>query len=346
MMKMTMRWYGPDDPVTLQNIRQVPGMTGIVSALHDLKAGEVLTLDRIEERKKTIESMGLKWLVIESLPVHESIKLGKPERDQLIENYKQSIRNLGKVGISVLCYNFMPVFDATRTNYALPDTDGSTALSFTQSDLGKIDLSHGTRDLPVWVEAYSVEELNQLLADYANVDEAKLFENLAYFLKQVIPVAEEAGVLMAIHPDDPPWSIFGLPRVVRNADTLQALLDVVDSPHNGLTFCTGSLGASDENDLPAMVRQFGHRINFVHARNVKRTASYDFHESKHPSEFGSVDMFEVMRALHEVGFTGSIRPDHGRMIWGETGRAGYGLYDRALGATYLYGLMEAIEHLA
>jgi mannonate dehydratase len=175
--------------------------------------------------------------------------------------------------------------------------------------------------------------------------EEQLFENLAYFLKKVVPVAEESGVRMAIHPDDPPWPIFGLPRIVRNAQTLQALLDVVDSPYNGLTFCTGSLGASAENDLPAMIRQFGNRINFVHARNVKRTAAYDFHETKHPSEFGDVNMFEVIRALHDVGFNGPIRPDHGRMIWGETGRPGYGLYDRALGATYLYGLMEAIEHM-
>src|SRR5690349_13181403 len=171
MMKMTMRWYGPDDFVTLQNILQVPGMTGIVSALHDVKAGEIVTVERLEERKKTIESMGLKWMVIESLPVHESIKLGKPERDQLIENYQQSIRNLGKVGIPVLCYNFMPVFDATRTDYAMPNPDGSTALSFAQADLGNIDLSQGTRDLPIWVEAYTVEELKQLLADYKTVDE-------------------------------------------------------------------------------------------------------------------------------------------------------------------------------
>ncbi len=346
MMKMTMRWYGPDDPVTLQNIRQVPGMTGIVSALHDLKPGEVLSIERLEQRKKIIESMGLQWLVIESIPVHESIKLGKPERDQLIENYIQSIRNMGKVGIPVLCYNFMPVFDWTRTNLAMPNADGSTALSFAQADLVKIDLSRGTRDLPGWGDSYTVEELTALLADYATVDDTKLFENLAYFLQKVVPAAEESGVLMAIHPDDPPWSIFGLPRIVRNAQTLQALLDVVDSPHNGLTFCTGSLGASAENDLPAMIRQFGHRINFVHARNVKRTSAHDFHESKHPSEFGSVNMFEVMRALHEVGFTGPIRPDHGRMIWGETGRPGYGLYDRALGATYLYGLMEAIEQMS
>ncbi|MCK6579752.1 MAG: mannonate dehydratase [Anaerolineae bacterium] len=343
-MKMTMRWYGPDDSVTLENILQVPGMAGIVSALHDLKPGEAVTIDRLEERKKIIESMGLKWLVIESIPVHESIKLGKTERDKFIENYIQSIRNMGKVGIPVLCYNFMPVFDWTRTNLAMQNADGSTALSFAQSDLGKIDLSRGTSDLPGWGGTYTVEELNELLADYKNVDDATLFENLAYFLRKVIPVAEEAGVLMAIHPDDPPWSIFGLPRIVRNAETLQALLEVVDSPHNGLTFCTGSLGASEENNLPAMIRQFGHRINFVHARNIKRTSSRDFYESKHPSEFGSVNMFEVMRALHDIGFTGPIRPDHGRMIWGESGRPGYGLYDRALGATYLYGLMEAIEH--
>lgn len=344
MMQMSMRWFGPDDAVTLQNIRQVPAMTGIVSTLHDLKPGEVLTTERLTERKALIEAAGLKWLVLESIPVHESIKLGKSERDALIENYAQSIRNMGRVGIPVLCYNFMPVFDWTRTNLAMPNPDGSTALSFAQDDLDKIDLSLGTRELPGWGDSFTVEELRALLADYAHISESQLFENLAYFLRKVVPVAEEAGVLMAIHPDDPPWSIFGLPRIVRDAQTIQALLNVVDSPHNGLTLCTGSLGASAHNDLPAMIRQFGKRIHFVHGRNVKRTGERDFYESMHPTAFGSVDMAAVIKALHEVGFNGPIRPDHGRMIWGEIGRPGYGLYDRALGAMYLYGLMEAITN--
>jgi mannonate dehydratase len=341
-MQLTMRWYGPDDPVTLEYIRQIPAMTGIVTALHHRKPGEVWPLDEIMARKAEIEAAGLEFAVVESIPVHEAIKLGLPERDRYIEAYQESIRNLGKTGIPVLCYNFMPVFDWTRTDLERLFPDGTTALSFANDDLQKIDLSEGTGGLPGWGDAYTADELKDLLKQYESVDEEALFQNLAYFLKAVVPVAEEAGVYMGIHPDDPPWSIFGLPRIVRDADTLQRLLDVVDSPHNGLTFCTGSLGASADNDVPAMARRFANRVNFAHARNVKITGQHDFHEAKHPSEFGSVDMYAVVQALIEGGFNGPIRPDHGRMIWGETGRPGYGLYDRALGATYLYGLIEAI----
>ena len=345
-MKMTFRWYGPDDPVTLENIRQIPGMVGIVTALYEYKPREIWPVEALAARKKEIEDAGLSFDVIESIPVPEEVKLGLPERDQLIENYQQSVRNMGKLGIPTLCYNFMPVFDWTRTDLAMVNPDGSTALNYIDADLAKIDLSNGTGSLPGWSDAYDADQLNDLRQKYKSVGEEQLFQNLEYFLKAVVPVAEEAGVYMAIHPDDPPWSIFGLPRIVRNAPNLARLLQAVDSAHNGLTFCTGSLGAAKDNDLPAMIRQFGDRINFVHARNVKHTADRDFHESKHPTEFGDVDMFEVVRALNEVGFDGPIRPDHGRMIWGEEGRAGYGLYDRALGATYLYGLNESIRRMS
>ena len=341
-LHMGLRWYGPDDPVTLTNIRQIPGVTGIITALHTLKPGEVWPLDAIQARKADIETAGLSFDVVESIPVHESIKLGKPERDELITAYQESIRNMGAAGIHTLCYNFMPVFDWTRTDLAMLLDDGSTALNYVDNDLARIDLSQGTGGLPGWGDAYSAEQLQSLLADYAEVNAEGLFENLAYFLRAVVPVAEEAGVFMAIHPDDPPWSIFGLPRIVTSAQSLQALLDIVDSPHHGLTFCTGSLGASADNNLPAMIRQFGHRINFVHARNVKLSGTRDFHESQHPSAFGDVNMLAVMREMVEVGYDGPIRPDHGRMIWGESGRPGYGLYDRALGAMYLQGLYEAL----
>lgn len=342
-MKMTFRWYGPDDPVTLANIRQIPALTGIVTALYDVSVGEVWPLDKLRARKAEIEAYGLEFSVVESIPVPEAVKLGLPERDRLIANYSQSIRHLGEVGVPVLCYNFMPVFDWTRTDLAHVNPDGSTALTFRQSDLDRIDLSRGTAGLPGWADAYSAEQLGALRASYKEVDSERLLENFAYFLRAVVPVAEQAGVFMALHPDDPPWPIFGLPRIVGSAEQIRRVLAVVDSKHHGLTFCTGSLGASADNDLVAMAREFGPRVNFTHARNVLITGERDFMEVPHPSRYGSVDMVGVLEALLDAGFDGPIRPDHGRMIWGEQGRAGYGLYDRALGATYLVGVFDALK---
>ncbi len=343
-MHMTFRWYGPEDPVTLKNIRQIPGVTGIVSALYHLPVGEVWPADGLAELKGEIESFGLRFDVVESIPVHEDIKLGRPTRDRLIDAYCESVQNMGELGIPVLCYNFMPVFDWTRTDLATRLADGSTALSYDHEQLSRIDLSEGTGELPGWALSYSAEELGALVADYKDVGEEQLWDNLAYFLERVVPVASAANVRMGIHPDDPPWSIFGLPRIIVNGAALQRLVDLVDNPCNGLTFCTGSLGADPQNRLPAMIREFGKqdRICFAHCRNVKVSAEKRFQESPHPSPFGSVDMFEVMKAFHDAEFKGPMRPDHGRMIWGETGRPGYGLYDRALGAMYLSGLWEGI----
>lgn len=343
-MKMSFRWYGNDDPVTLAAIRQIPGMHGIVTAIYDVPVGETWSIDKIRTLKGTIEKADLRFEVVESVPVHEDIKLGKASRDRLIANYCQTLRNLGAEGIKVVCYNFMPVFDWTRTNLAMQLDDGSNCLSFNAAEADAIDLSKGL-SLPGWDASYRPEELAALLADYKSVDSEKLFENLSYFLKAVIPVAEEAGIRMAIHPDDPPRPIFGLPRIVKNREDLESILAIVDSPANALTFCTGSLGADLKNDLVAMVREFSgrDRIAFAHLRNVKTNAAGDFHETAHLSAEGSVDMGEVVRAYHDTGFDGYYRPDHGRMIWGETGKAGYGLYDRALGAVYLNGLWEGIS---
>lgn len=339
----TFRWFGISDPVPLAHIRQIPNVRGIVGALFEIPVGEVWARERIEALKTTIEAAGLRLDVIESIPVHEAIKLGLPERDRYIEAYQQSIRNLGACSVRVLCYNFMPVFDWVRTELAMPMPDGSNALAYRHAALERIDFSQGMPDMPAWANAYSAQELNDILAQYRGVDEETLFQNFVYFLEAVVPVAEAADVKLAVHPDDPPWSVFGLPRIVRSADTVQRLLDAVPSPYNGVTFCTGSFGAAASNDLPAMVRQFAGRVHFVHLRNVKRDGAHDFHETEHPSTFGDVDMFAVVRALLETGFTGHYRPDHGRMIWGETGKAGYGLYDRALGVMYLQGLVEAIQ---
>jgi mannonate dehydratase len=342
-MKMTFRWYGETDPVPLSYTRQIPGMYGIVSAIYDVPVGEVWPTDKIRALRNKIEAHGLKLEVIESVPVHEDVKLGKPTRDALIANYAQTLRNLAECNVKVVCYNFMPVFDWTRTSLDMALPDGSTTLSFDARAVDALDVSNGIA-LPGWDTSYRPEDLKALLREYEALDESGLWENLAYFLRAIIPVAKRAGIKMAIHPDDPPRPIFGLPRVVKNRDDLERLLAIVDDPANGLTLCSGSLGADPGNDIPALVREFGARgrIHFAHLRNVKTGADGDFHETSHRSADGSLDMAEIVKAYHEVGFEGYARPDHGRMIWGETGRPGYGLYDRALGAVYLNGLWEGV----
>ena len=343
-MQPTFRWFGPTDPIPLRHIRQIPGVTGVVSALYDVPVGDAWPKDKLAELAESVDGAGLELAVIESIPVHEDIKLGRPTRDRLLDQYAQSVQHMGELGIPVLCYNFMPIFDWTRTDLAAVQDDGSTALLYDDRALSKIDLSRGTGDLPGWATAYDAETLQALLAAYGTVDEERLWENLAYFLERIVPVAESAGVRMAIHPDDPPWPIFGLPRIVTNAPNLERLTRIVDRPANGVTFCTGSLGADPANDLPAMVRSLGARgrIHFMHCRNVKWDGPKQFHEAPHPSHLGNVDFRAVLTALRDTGFDGPMRPDHGRMIWGETGRPGYGLHDRALGITYLQGLWEGL----
>ena len=342
-MKMTFRWYGDSDPVSLEYIRQIPGMYGIVSAIYDVPVGEVWPIEKLQALRQRIEGAGLAFEVVESIPVHEDIKLGKPTRDRLIANFQQSIRNCAAVGVKVICYNFMPVFDWTRTEMAKVLPDGSTTLAFDAKEVAKIDPEKGI-SLPGWDASYKPEELKALLNEYKSVNEEKLWENFEYFLKKIIPVAEEVGVKMACHPDDPPRPIFGLPRIVKNRNDLARLVSVIDSPSNGLTLCTGSLGADLGNDIVSLVREFGGRqkIHFTHIRNVKTEADGTFHESMHLSRDGSLDMAAIVKAYCDTGFTGYWRPDHGRMIWGETGKPGYGLYDRALGATYVNGMYEAI----
>jgi mannonate dehydratase len=340
-MKMTMRWFGADDPVTLNRIRQVAGVTGIVSALHDIPVGQIWPLDDILALKKLITSEGLSLDVVESIPVHEDIKLGLATRDAYIENYCKSIQHLGRAGIRTLCYNFMPVFDWTRTNLNHPYADGSHALSFNYEALQAISTETDVvAALPGWAEVYTPERLKHLLEVFRQLGTDAMWENLEYFLKKVIPVAEEAGVKMGIHPDDPPWSILGLPRIIVDEDALARVVGIIESTSNGITLCTGSLGASLSNDLPQIIRRLGHRIHFVHMRNVAVVGPKSFHEAPHISALGSIDMYAVMKSLVKIGYNGPIRPDHGRMIWGEVGRPGYGLFDRALGAAYLQGLHE------
>jgi mannonate dehydratase len=344
-MQMTFRWFGADDRVPLQHIRQIPGVKGVVSALYDVPVGDVWPKAKLSALAEQVDAAGLALAVVESIPLHEDIKLGRPTRDMLVDQYAESVRHMGELNIPVLCYNFMPIFDWTRTDLAMVQPDGSTALAYDDAALSRIDLSHGTGDLPGWATAYDGKTLQALLAAYKDVDAERLWENLAFFLERVVPVAESVGVKMAIHPDDPPWPIFGLPRIITNAANLERLTRLVDRPANGVTFCTGSLGADPSNDLPAMVRQLGERgrIHFAHCRNVKWTGPRKFNESPHPTQCGDVDMRGVLSALHDTGFEGPMRPDHGRMIWGETGRPGYGLYDRALGAMYLQGVWEGLS---
>jgi len=342
-MKMTFRWYGESDPVKLEYIRQIPGMYGIVSAIYDVPVGEVWPMGKLNALRERIEGCGLKFEVVESIPVHEDIKLGKPSRDRLISNFQQNIRNCAHAGVKVICYNFMPVFDWTRTEMAKQLPDGSFTLAFDAAAVANIDPEKGI-SLPGWDASYKPEELKNLLNEYKAVGEDELWAHLEYFLKAIIPVAEEVGVRMAMHPDDPPRPIFGLPRIVKNRDDLMRLVSMVESPANGLTLCSGSLGADLCNNIEALVHEFGGmgRIHFGHLRNVKVEEDGTFFETAHNSCDGSLDMAAIVKAYHDVGFTGYVRPDHGRMIWGETGKPGYGLYDRALGAVYLNGLWEAV----
>ena len=346
-MKMSFRWFGDKDPVSLAFIRQIPGMTHIVSAIYDEPVGEVWPPAKIAALKASIENAGLQFEVVESVPVHEDIKLGKPSRERLVANYQQTLRNLAAAGVKVVCYNFMPVFDWTRTELAKQLDDGSTCLAFDSRTAENIDPDQGI-SLPGWDSSYRRDELQALLQDYRSVDAEQLWKNLEFFLKAIIPVAEACGIKMAIHPDDPPRPIFGLPRIVKNRDDLARIVDLIDTPANGLTLCSGSLGAGPQNNVEALVREFGGRgrIHFAHIRNVKVSPDGDFEETAHLSNCGSLDIAAIVKAYHDIGFEGYVRPDHGRMIWGETGKPGYGLYDRALGAVYINGLWEAVDKFA
>ena len=340
-MKMTFRWYGESDAIPLSYIRQIPNMSGVVTALYDMPVGKVWERPKIERLRDLCAANGLEMEVIESVPVHEDIKLGKATRDALIENYAKTVRNLGACGVKCVCYNFMPVFDWLRTDLRTPAPDGSTSLSYRHETLTSMDV----RDLhlPGWDESYRPDELRSLLDAYAGMDHDTLFGNLVYFLRGIMPACVESGVNMAIHPDDPPWDMFGLPRVVTGEASYERLFAAVPEMNNGITFCTGSLGAGRENDLVKMAAKYAPRIHFAHLRQIRWSGELDFTEAGHMTRDGDVDVYGVVRALVENGFDGYVRPDHGRNIWGEDGKPGYGLYDRALGAMYLNGLFEAVE---
>ncbi len=342
-MKMTFRWYGLNDCISLQTIRQIPGMTGVVTAVYDTPVGSVWSEASIAALKKACDENGLEMEVIESVPVHEDIKLGRGRRDEYIDNYCENIRRLAKAGVKCICYNFMPVFDWLRTNLHTVAADGSNSLSYNHEGLLKLDPKH--LSLPGWDESYTAEELNGLLESYAGMTHEQLFNNLVYFLKRIIPVCNDVKMNMAIHPDDPPWDVFGLPRIISTAEDYERLFAAVPDNANGITFCTGSLGAGRDNDLLQMAYDYAKRgkIHFAHIRNIQYSNELDFREVGHKTDCGSLDIYGIVKALVDGGFDGYVRPDHGRNIWGEDAKPGYGLYDRALGACYLNGLFEAIE---
>lgn len=388
-MEQSWRWYGPNDPVSLSDIRQA-GATGIVNALHEIPVGQVWTVEDINTRKKIIEDAGLRWSVVESVPVAEEIKSGTPQRDEYIAVFQKCIRNLGKCGIPTICYNFMPVLDWTRTDLDFPVEDGSTALRFDAIAFAAFDMyilkrpaagqeyNAETREkakaylgklseqqklvlqqsiiagLPGSDKNYSLAEFQLQLDKYKDINEGKLRENLAYFLKKIIPVAEESGVRMAIHPDDPPRPLLGLPRVVSTEADAKALLEVVDSPANGLTFCTGSYGAHPKNDLPGMVERLGDKIHFLHLRSVQRESDGSFYEANHLE--GDANMYQVVKAvvreMRKRQASGRkddqipMRPDHGHKMLDDLHKKtnpGYTAIGRLRGLAELRGLEMGIS---
>lgn len=367
-MRLILRWHGEKDPISLKQYAQVPNIYGIVTSLYHLPLGAEWDENTIRGLVNQVEAYGLKLEIVDSFRIHEDIKRGYPTRDALIENYKKNIRMLAGCGIKIICYNFMPVFDWTRTDLAHVLPDSSDCLSFDAQQVNQIDPEAGI-DLPGWGTNYNPETLRELMKTYQGIREENLWENCKYFLDACVPVAEECKIKLALHPDDPPRPIFGLPRIAKNAEDYRRILHYIESPANAITFCCGSFGSSADNDMPAMIREFGKdKIPFVHFRNIKLAEDGSFYESGHVTESGSSDMGEVMRALHDIDFDGYLRPDHGRRIWDEAWMikkitmpdgteikehrpdgfngikpvAGYGLFDRALGAAYAAGLWEGI----
>lgn len=397
-MEQTWRWYGPEDPVSLADIRQA-GATGIVTALHDIEIGEVWTEEALTARKRYIEwddsrnisqPRGLTWSVIESIPVHEDIKQGRPNRDEWIDKYKESIRNVGKVGIPVVTYNWMPVVDWTRTDLAMELEDGARALSFNFPDFVAFDLYILKREgaeneytkeiieaakgrfqhmsseeryvlqqniiagLPGGQQGYNIEDFRRKLDEYKAIDSTKYRENLKYFLEQIVPVAIESGVRLAIHPDDPPMSLFGLPRVVSTETDLQYIVNIHDSIYNGLCICTGSLGVRPDNDLPGIIKRLGNKINFLHLRSTQRDPMGSFHEASHLK--GDVDMYNVMvevlleqKRRHSANRRDEqipMRADHGHTILDDLRKKtnpGYSAIGLLRGMAELRGLEMGIE---
>ena len=353
-MKMGFRWYGEgNDKISLADIREIPGVSTIVWALHDKMPGEIWETEEIAAVQRQIAAHGFDMDVVESVNVHDDIKIGLPSREQYIDNYIRTIRNLAPFGVKVICYNFMPVFDWTRTDLFHPLPDGSTALFYEKAMIQDdpramadyiLKNLHGMT-FPGW-EPERMAKLDGLFAAYRDVTREKLWGNLKYFLERLMPVCRECDIKMAIHMDDPPWDIFGLPRLLVDEASIDRFLKEVDDPYNCLTLCSGSLNANPENNVAEIVRKHCDRIAFAHIRNVKHFPNGDFSEASHRDRDGDTGILDILRAYHDCGFEGYIRPDHGRHLWGETPgnvRPGYGLYDRAMGIMYMLGAWDLME---
>ena len=355
-MQMGFRWYGEgNDRISLGDIRQIPGVSTIVWALHDKMPGEIWQPEEIEKVVSQITAAGFNADVVESVNVHDDIKIGLPSRDGYIANYIQTIRNLAPFGVKVICYNFMPIFDWTRSDLFHPVGDGSTAL-FYQKDMiqddpkemadyvmGFTEKYHMT--FPGW-EPERMAKLDELFEKYKDVTKEKLWANFKYFLEAIMPVCHETGIKMAVHMDDPPWDIFGLPRLLVDEASIDRFLKMVDDPFNCLTLCSGSLNANPENNVAEIVRKHVDRIAFAHIRNVKHFPNGDFSEASHRDCDGETGILDILRAYHDGGWEGYIRPDHGRHLWDEKPgnvRPGYGLYDRALGIMYMLGAWDLMD---
>ena len=356
-MKMTFRWYGREsDPIPLKYVKQIPGMSGLMGLL-DKPAGVDWPEEEVKALVEEVHAAGLELEVVESVNVHEDIKMGLPTRDEYIANYISTIRTLAKYGVKVIIYNFMPVFDWLRTDLArvIPE-DGSNSLYFDEKDLGEMGPMEIVRrtaadsqgfTLPGW-EPERMAKLDELFKAYAPVTKEKLWENLKYFLEALMPTCRECDIKMAIHMDDPPWDIFGLPRLLVDAESIDRFLSMVDDEYNCLTLCSGSLNANPNNNVAEIVRKHCDRIAFAHIRNIHHFPNGDFSEAAHRDCCGETGIIEVMRAYHDCGFEGYIRPDHGRQLWEEgpgNCRPGYGKYDRALGIQYMLGVWELLDRL-
>jgi mannonate dehydratase len=391
-LEQNWRWFGPQDPISLNEIKQT-GARGVVTALHHIPVGETWTIDEINKRKETIENAGLYWSVVESAPVHEEIKKARGNFKHYIENYKETIRNLGRAGIDTVCYNFMPVLDWSRTSLEVEHTDGAITTKFETKAFAAFDLHILRRPdaeqdynqqqlddaqiyynqltaeqkekltqtvlygLPGSLDTYTLDEFRSAINEYHEIGAIKLRENLYSFIAEIIPVAEESGVLMAIHPDDPPWPLLGLPRIVGNENDIDQILNIIDSPANGITLCTGSFGADYKNDLVKMTSKFAHRVNFIHLRNLTRNADHDFMEAYHME--GDIDLYEVMRTLlveqdrrmksGRKDLKMPMRPDHGHLSIPEKHKQGiypgYSLFGRMRGLAELRGLEMGIRRM-
>jgi len=353
-IKMGFRWFGEgNDSISLADIKQIPGVSSIVWSLHHKMPGEVWEKHEIAEVQKQITAHGFNMDVVESVNIHDDIKIGLPTRDQHIANYIQTIRNLKDFGVKVICYNFMPIFDWTRTDLFFELEDGSTALYYEAERIKDDPKEMATYILenqkegmsfPGW-EPERMARLDELFAAYKEVTKEKLWENLKYFLEAIMPVCRECDITMACHQDDPPWDIFGLPRLLTDEAAISKFLSMVDDPYNCLTLCTGSLSASPQNNAADIIRKHCDRIAFTHVRNVRHYPGGSFAEVSHRDQDGHSGILDILKAYHDCGYTGYVRPDHGRHLWNEQCRPGYGLYDRALGIMYIWGVWDMLEKL-